>query len=129
MRPVTDAPALRFSALYRDSYGAIHAYAARRAGFEAADEITAETFLVAWRRFDALPAEPMPWLYGVARNVVLRDFTERRRQQRARAELERDSWLPLGSEDGGSRGLTEAWERLSAADREVLALVAWEQLS
>src|SRR3974390_45179 len=109
MRPVTDAPALRFSALYRDSYGAIHAYAARRAGFEAADEITAETFLVAWRRFDALPAEPLPWLYGVARNVLLRHHSEQARRQRAWAALERErSWSPVGGQDGDDPGLREA---------------------
>ena len=40
----------------------------------AADEIAAETFLVAWRKFDALPSDPLPWLYGVARNVVARQY-------------------------------------------------------
>jgi RNA polymerase sigma-70 factor (ECF subfamily) len=130
MSPVTDIRAQRFAALYEDSYGAIHAYASRRAGSEAADEIAAETFLVAWRRFDALPAEPLPWLYGVARNVVLRHHADRGRQQQTRAALERERrWSPLGAGDGDDPGLWEAWEQLSAADREVLALVAWEQLS
>lgn len=130
MSPVTDARAQRFAALYEDSYGAIHPYASRRAGWEAAEEIAAETFLVAWRRFDALPAEPLPWLYGVARNVVLRHHADRGRQRQARAALEGERrWSPLGAGDGGDPGLWEAWEQLSAADREVLALVAWEQLS
>ena len=130
MGRVSDVRAERFSRLYEDSYGAIHAYACRRAGHEAADEIAAETFLVAWRKFDALPAEPLPWLYGVARNVVLRHHNEHARRQRAWAALERErSWSPLGSPDGDDPGLREAWEQLSAADREVLALVGWEQLS
>ena len=130
MSPVSDVRAERFSVLYEASYGAIHAYASRRAGWEAADEIAAETFLVAWRRFDALPAEPLPWLYGVARNVVLRHHADRGREQQTRAALEGERrWSPLGAGDGGDPGLWEAWEQLSAADREVLALVAWEQLS
>ena len=130
MSPVTDARAQRVAALYEDSYGAIHAYASRRAGWEAADEIAAETFLVAWRRFDALPAEPLPWLYGVARNVVLRHHADRGRERQTRAALERERrWSPLGVGDDGDPGFWEAWEQLSAADREVLALVAWEQLS
>ncbi len=62
---------VRFSEMYGALYGRIHAYAERRVGAEAADEVTAETFLVAWRRLDAIPSEPLPWLYGVARNVVL----------------------------------------------------------
>jgi RNA polymerase sigma-70 factor, ECF subfamily len=92
-------------------------------------------FLVAWRRFDALPAEPLPWLYGVARNVVLRHHADRGRRQQTRAALELErGWPPLGIGDGGDPELWdpelwEAWEQLSAADREVLALVAWEQLS
>jgi RNA polymerase sigma-70 factor (ECF subfamily) len=130
MRPVSDARAERFSVLYEDSYGAIHAYACRRAGSEAADEIAAETFLVAWRKFDALPAEPLPWLYGVARNVVLRHRNDHARRQQAWAALERErSPSPLGNRDGVDPGLREAWDRLSVTDREVLALVAWEQLS
>jgi RNA polymerase sigma-70 factor (ECF subfamily) len=130
MGPVGDVRAERFSVLYEESYGAIHAYACRRAGYEAADEIAAETFLVAWRKFDALPAEPLPWLYGVARNVALRHHSEHARRRRAWAALERErSSSPLASPAGEDRGLREAWERLSSADREVLALVAWEQLS
>lgn len=130
MRPVGEVRAERFSVLYEGSYGAIHAYACRRAGPGAADEIAAETFLVAWRKFDALPAEPLPWLYGVARNVVLRHHADRGRQQRTRAVLERERRRsPLGTGEVGDSGLREAWEQLSAADREVLALVAWEQLS
>jgi RNA polymerase sigma-70 factor, ECF subfamily len=128
---VSEARAQRFAALYGEFYGAIHAYASRRAGWDAADEIAAETFLVAWRRFDVLPAEPLPWLYGVARNVVLRHHAERGRQRRTRAALEEGErgWSPLGVGDGGDPGFWGAWEQLSAADREVLALVAWEQLS
>jgi RNA polymerase sigma-70 factor (ECF subfamily) len=130
MRPVADVRAERFSVLYEDSYGAIHAYACRRAGREAADEIAAETFLVAWRKFDAMPAEPLPWLYGVARNVLLRYHSEQARRQRVWAALERErSWSALRSQDGDDPGLREAWEQLSAMDREVLALVGWEQLS
>lgn len=108
MRPVSDVRAERFSALYVDSYGAIHAYACRRAGYEAADEIAAETFLVAWRKFDALPAEPLPWLYGVARNVVPRHHHEHVRRQPAWAALERERRSsPLGSQDGDDPGLRD----------------------
>jgi RNA polymerase sigma-70 factor (ECF subfamily) len=130
MRPVGDVRSERFSVLYEDSYGAIHAYACRRVGSDAADEIAAETFLVAWRKFDALPVEPLPWLYGVARNVVLRHYNEHARRQRAWSALARErTWSPVGGLDGDDPGLREAWEQLSVADREVLALVAWEELS
>jgi RNA polymerase sigma-70 factor (ECF subfamily) len=121
---------MRFATLYNDRYGAIHAYASRRAGTEAADEIAAETFLVAWRRFDELPAEPLPWLYGVARNVVLRHRVASGRQDQLQAALVHErNWPSPDTEDAADPRLWEAWERLRSADREVLALVAWEGLS
>ncbi len=115
----------RFSEIYESLYGRVHAYARRRVGSEAADEVVAETFMVAWRRFDAMPREPLPWLYGVARNVVLRHRTAAARQQAGRRalELEREPTDP--SEDPE---LWEAWSQLSDGEREVLALVAWEEL-
>jgi RNA polymerase sigma-70 factor (ECF subfamily) len=118
----------RFATLYRASYGAVYAYASRRAGVEAADEIAAETFLVAWRRFDALPSEPLPWLYGVARNMVMRHHAASGRQQLTQAALAREPTSPR-SDDVEDPRLWEAWEHLRPADREVLALVAWEQLT
>ena len=117
----------RFSEIYGALYGRVHAYAERRVGRETADEVAAETFLVAWRRFDAMPSEPLPWLYGVARNVVARQRTGRARQAAAHdaLELERPATEP---EDGDDAELWAAWARLSDGDREVLALVAWEEL-
>jgi RNA polymerase sigma-70 factor (ECF subfamily) len=132
MGTVADDREERFATLYEASYGAVHAFASRRAGAEAADEIAAETFLLAWRRFDAIPAAPLPWLYGVARNVVLRHYTTTNRRQLTSAALAREqerAWSASGGEDGEDPRLWEAWEQLRPTDREVLALVAWEELS
>jgi RNA polymerase sigma-70 factor (ECF subfamily) len=127
---VSDQRAERFRAFYENSYGTIRAYAARRVGAEDADEIAAETFLVAWRKFDAIPSEPLPWLYGVARNVVSRHHAGKGRHERARTALENErTGLSSGESDAGDPWLWEAWEQLSGTDREVLALVAWEDLS
>ena len=77
-----DGRAIAFATLYERHYGAVHAYASRRVGaMTAADEVAAETFLIAWRS-DAVPDEPLPWLYGVARNVALRHHEGTRRQAR-----------------------------------------------
>ena len=56
--------------LYEAHADAIHAYALRRSDQETADEVTARVFLVAWRRRESVPTEPLPWLYGVARRVL-----------------------------------------------------------
>ena len=120
----------RFTALYEATYGAIHAYAARRVGFEAADEVAAETFLVAWRRMDVLPDEPLPWLYGIARNIVARHHRASGHRQSTEVALARERNAPQADiNEADDSALWEAWERLRPADREVLSLVAWEELS
>jgi RNA polymerase sigma-70 factor (ECF subfamily) len=130
MCPVTGAAAERFTAVYETSYGAIHAYAARRVGLEAADEVAAETFLIAWRRFDAVPGEPLPWLYGVARNVVARHYAARGRRRLIETALARERpQVLVGFDEPADPTLWQAWERLGPHDQEVLALVAWEELS
>jgi RimJ/RimL family protein N-acetyltransferase len=65
----------RFERLFRLHYPAVRRYARRRVPPEAVDDIVSETFLVAWRRLDQVPEEPLPWLLAVARNTA---GTERR---------------------------------------------------
>lgn len=125
MSPAREDRAERFAELYNASYGAIYAYASRRVGAGAADEIAAETFLVAWRGFEGLPSEPLPWLFGVARNVVMRYRTASGRQQRVRAALIHERTFEQPEVDGlEDPRLADAWLRLRPGDREVLALVA-----
>jgi RNA polymerase sigma-70 factor (ECF subfamily) len=119
----------RFSEVYGALYGRVRAYAARRVGADAADEVAAETFTIAWRRFEALPAEPLPWLYGVARNVVARHRAGAARQAATRDALQRERTTDFEGLDTEDEAVWEAWHRLSEADREVLALIAWEELS
>jgi len=118
----------RFAALFAEHYGRVHAYAARRAGRDAADDIASETLLIAWRRREALPAEPLPWLYGIARNLVARHHHAgaRRRALRRSLEFERPAG---GLEPAGDPALAAAWATLAPRDREVLALIAWEDLA
>jgi RNA polymerase sigma-70 factor (ECF subfamily) len=118
-----------FAALFQTHYALVHAFAARRVGRDLADEVVAETFLVAWRRLEAVPDEPLPWLYGVARNVVLRQHRAFARQEATRDVLAREPRLRWTDEEAVHDGLWRAWGLLSASDREVLALIAWEDLT
>lgn len=130
MNLVTDQRQSVFAALYERHYGAVHAYAARRVGLDAADEVAAETFLVAWRRFDAMPrTRPLPWLYGVARNVVLRHLDRTRRETLAQEAVAHERPPGLGLDDPDDQALWDAWSRLRPSDREVLALIAWEEMT
>ena len=60
----------RFEELFREHYGAVRGYALRRALGEPAQDAVSETFLVAWRQLDDVPADALPWLFGVARRVL-----------------------------------------------------------
>src|SRR5947199_1058536 len=78
------ANAERFDEIYRSHVDAVYAYARRRSSQQVAEEVTAETFLVCWRKLDRLPAEPLPWLYGVARKTLANARRADERQARAR---------------------------------------------
>jgi RNA polymerase sigma-70 factor, ECF subfamily len=108
---------------------AVFAYALRRTSPEDAADVVAETFLVAWRRLDDVDERTaLPWLYAVARRVLLSQQRATRRQheiaQRVAAEP------PEAPETApGSPRVLEALASLSEAEREVLMLTAWEELS
>jgi RNA polymerase sigma-70 factor (ECF subfamily) len=108
---------------------AVLAYALRRTSRDDAADVVAETFLVAWRRLDDVDERSaLPWLYAVARRVLLSQQRATRRQQ---AIAERVAGgLPEASETAfGSPRVLEALAALSEAEREVLLLTAWEELS
>ena len=120
-----------FESLYEQHASAIKGYAMRRIDSARADDIVAEVFLVAWRRLEDIPAEPRPWLFGVAMRVLA---NERRRAARHHAALDRLE-PPTRSVDPAellalaNRPLQEALRNLSDADREALLLTAWEGLN
>jgi len=107
----------------------VHAFLVYLTGDRAvAEDLTAETFAKAlerWHRFDPRRGETRTWLYQVARSTALDHFRseERRRRREGRyavAEV-RQSAQPVFGE-GLSPELESALERLSAAEREVIAL-------
>jgi DNA-directed RNA polymerase specialized sigma24 family protein len=66
----------------------IQRYVVRRLGQDAADDIVAETFLLAFRQrdtYDLARADARPWLYGIATNLIGRHRLAETRQYRALA--------------------------------------------
>jgi RNA polymerase sigma-70 factor (ECF subfamily) len=95
-----------------------------------ADDIVAETFVVAWRRLaDVLHDQPLPWLFAVARNVWLNQRRGDRRYAAAARRLPRSQPAPPPAEPFDSTPVRRALAALDTADREILSLVAWEGLS
>jgi RNA polymerase sigma-70 factor, ECF subfamily len=123
----------RFEGLFREHYAAVRGYALRRAPADLAQDAVAETFLVAWRRLDDVPADALPWLYGVARRVLA---NQRRSAERGAALVRRlaaAETVSRSGDPGDTAGEAEAVRaalgRLKERDREALMLVAWHGLS
>jgi RNA polymerase sigma factor (sigma-70 family) len=125
----------RFNRLYREQGRAILAYALRRvADPEDAADVVAETFLVAWRRFDEVPLgdEARLWLYGVARLVVSNVQRSARRRTRLAARLAESLRTEIATHaapSGEAAEVLQAMGELGAEDRELLMLVSWEDLA
>ncbi len=128
--------AAAFTSLYERHYDAVLRYARRRVDEQTARDVAAETFLVAWRRPGQVPdAEPLPWLYGVARNTlgnVLRSRT-RAAALGLRVRAASVAGVPMVQADHADSVVdnvqfAQALRRLSMRDQEALQLVAWEGL-
>jgi RNA polymerase sigma factor (sigma-70 family) len=130
----------RFAEIFDRHAPAVHRYLSRRIGGSIADDLTAETFLVAFRqrgRYDTGQPDARPWLFGIATNLLRHEQRAEVRQYRAFARTGVD---PAGqhSEDDvvarvvagtAQRRLAAVLADLSERERSVLLLVAWEQLS
>lgn len=125
----------RFDTLYRARHGAVLRYASRRTDPDTARDVVAETFLIAWRRIAAVPADDSqvePWLYAVARRVLANAERSRLRSERVAQRVwqdSRDDFSPdPAAEISERQRLAQALQRLSEADREALRLIGWEEL-
>lgn len=121
----------QFDDLYAEHRDAVWRYFRRRVAGDHED-LTTEVFLVAWRRREDLPAEPLPWLYGVARKVLAnhRRAGDRRDALAERAAAYAETATPDLAEAVGVRAdLARALAELSDRDRELVLLVAWEGLT
>jgi RNA polymerase sigma-70 factor (ECF subfamily) len=128
-----DEPIRRFEALFDAHYSKVLAYALRRVEPHIAEDVAAETFLVAWRRLSAVPEDALPWLYGVARKTIANQRRGIRRRTALLARLSQDRSVPGGRADVAAMvaerdAVIAALGRLSERDREALRLAAWEGL-
>lgn len=129
-----DVAEKQFTELFERHHGDVWRYVARRIGGSDVGDVVAEVFLVAWRRLGDVPAgSALPWLYGVARLVLSNEARGQRRWRelalRVAAEPDRSVTVDHADEVVSQRDVAVAFGRLSAADQEVLRLVAWERLS
>jgi RNA polymerase sigma-70 factor (ECF subfamily) len=138
-----DAPEV-FAVVFDRHFHEIHGYVARRLGTSAADDIAADTFLIAYRKrasYDATAGSIRAWLYGIATRQISR---HRRDEMRTYRAMRRAAGSPLAEEHAADntefvadrltaltarRDLAVALAALSPGDRDVLLLVALAGLS
>jgi RNA polymerase sigma factor (sigma-70 family) len=118
----------------------IYRYIARRLGGDVAPDLAAEVFLIAFRGrggFEPSLGLVRPWLYGIAIKVIGRHHRGEMRRNRAFARLpqapEGESFEDRAAERLDAQklapDLARALTRLSTAERDLLLLVAWADLS
>jgi len=124
---------------------AVHGFLARRAGRQIADDLLGEVWIRAFAGRDGFDPgrhqDARPWLYGIARNVLRAHWRGRRTAEQpaatqagqvGQADLATDPWdevIDRLDSAAQARTLSGALRALPPAEREVLLLVAWEQLT
>lgn len=136
------ASAERFSEIFERHIDAVSAYVARRVGPAASDDVVSETFLIAFRkrkRFDMTRTSALPWLMGIATNVLGQHRRAQVNHWRA-LQLSASQIDAVATDDvdrsvaqidakGEIERLYPRIAALSSGDREVLFLHAWGDLT
>jgi len=133
-RAVEHGDADAFAALYERHADRVATYVARRVGVEHVDDVVAEVFLEAWRQRDRIVVGQesglLPWLIGVARNLVLVSYRRAGRDARLTTRVVPDGDVPDLADEVADRDEAElrgrqaraALSSLGAEDRAVLEL-------
>jgi len=134
-----DAPQC-FATVFDRHAGVVFRFLVRRVGRDTADELLGDTFRIAFERratFDVVRPSAPPWLYGIATNLLSRHRRTEARRLRATARLAADRTPDQLADhvaavvDAGQRWprVADAIGGLPDAEREVVLLYAWEELS
>ncbi|MFF0306697.1 RNA polymerase sigma factor [Streptosporangium sp. NPDC004379] len=129
-----------FAVVFDRYYFQIHGFAAQRLGPSLADDVAAETFLIAFdrrKRYDLSRDDARPWLYGIVTNLLSRHHRAEARRYRALSRTHlRDvdddhADRVAGRLDAQAHRepLMAALAKVSKAHRDALLLVAWAGLS
>jgi RNA polymerase sigma-70 factor (ECF subfamily) len=128
-----------FGEFYARHVAEIHRWFASRIRWAASD-LTAETFARAWlsrdRYRDPGSGSALPWLHGIARNLladaVRRDRIETRSRERLGLSLDlaiEDGFADVEQRLSPRRALAQHLDRLAAHEREALELRVVKELS
>jgi RNA polymerase sigma-70 factor (ECF subfamily) len=114
---------------FREHGGRVLAYLLHRTDPDTAQDVLQEVFVIAHRKAEQVPEQPLGWLFGTARRVLANTVRGARRRD---AVVDRLSAAAKTTDDLELSELRYAFARtladLSAADREILTLSAWYDL-
>lgn len=126
-------PEAEFTAMYREVYPYLLRFVRRRVEADVVDDVVADVFTVAWRRWTSAPEDVRPWVFAIAHRVMAQDRRTRHRrsalQLRAGSHLAHATPLEFADSADAALDVQRAWAQLSAKDREAIALVAWDGLT
>lgn len=123
-----------FVRLYDATYPQLRRFVERRCAPDHVDDVVSQVYLVAWRRWAAVPApddQARAWLYGVAHRTLRNEQRRSRRDGLVLRIADTDLAHPHLEPDlvAARVDLVRAWRRLSAIHQEALALSAWDGLT
>lgn len=129
----------RFALVFDRHADDIHRYVSRRLGPDLADDVVSDTFLIAFRKrasYDLGRQDARPWLYGIASRLIRENRRAENRRNRLLARTPVPE--PESFDERSAARVTSAQLQprlakvltgLSAADRDLLLLVAWADLT
>ena len=124
-----------FEVIFDRHFDAVHRYLARRAGRQRADDLTSQTFVVAFERrtrFRLDASDARPWLLGIATKLLANDRRAEQRLLEMVGQLSgdaRQAVSPASSRVDSDCDVAAALAKLDAAQRDVLLLHAFGELS
>jgi RNA polymerase sigma-70 factor, ECF subfamily len=131
----------RFRTVYEAAYPDLLRFVQRRVHPTHAEDIVADAFLVAWRRFDDLPGDngdARAWLFGIAQRTLMNGQRGERRRLALTIRIADatvvaqcgEAWKGSDSDLSARRlDLAAAWNRLTPVHQEALSLAVWDGLN
>jgi RNA polymerase sigma-70 factor (ECF subfamily) len=114
---------------FRDNYGWLRRYVARRVPESRVDDVVATSFIVAWKKYEAVTQPSLPWLVRIAHFEI---SNAARKSNRAVNDIQIVAFdnVPDTSDDGfDGSAIRRALACLDPSDQELLRLVHWDELS
>lgn len=119
----------RLEAWFRAHGDRVLAYLLHRTDPDTAQDVLQEVFVIALRKAEVVPEPPIGWLFATARRVLANTARSERRRAGMASRLADNAPPATDPLEGGAVAITDALATLSTADREVLTLSAWYELT